>query len=551
MRTFLASSILAASTLTMPAAEKKIISFGWEFQKASPAQILANSDRFKALGINGVGISLRTRDDKGDSSTFRRQIVNGPKYQMSDFAYLMDDLRKIANTPHLKHSFILGYRAPLKRLAWTDDEAWGVAAHNMALIGRIARETGLKGICCDHEDYYKQHQYEPAEGEPPFDELCKIARRRGREVFGALFRELPDARVLFYWFLTFEKDYFTVTNPEALVKSKRDLWPAFADGILDALPKSAIIIDGDEHAYNSDYLTRDFHVSACNQRLLAPKLVSPENREKHRRQVQVGFGLYLDMYVTPAGSYWYSPPINGSRAEHFRRNLADAVFLADEYVWLWGERHVSAHYQGYDLQERVKGKDTTWDEAMPGFAAALVSVRDNDGGRKRAAAEAEGKPKPDLNPNPACTPSENRNLPRPYHTWKPSKNTECVFALDRSVGDGDSTSVSMQGGRGGCISVESPVSAVGDLYEVSVRAKYTGQKPQARITWRLDGRWVPGRPSISICFSEPDRSGWCTGKALYTIPPGTDAMTVILGTERNQKPGDKIWFDNIHIWRIR
>ena len=77
----------------------------------------------------------------------------------------------------------------------------------MALIGRIARETGLKGICCDHEDYYKQHQYEPAEGEPPFDELCKIARKRGREVFGALFRELPDARVLFYWFLTFEKDY--------------------------------------------------------------------------------------------------------------------------------------------------------------------------------------------------------------------------------------------------------------------------------------------------------------------------------------------------------
>ena len=91
--------MLAISSLNMHAAEKKIISFGWEFQKATPAQILTNSEKIKALGINGVGISLRKSDDKGDSSTFRRQIVNGPKYQMSDFAYLMDDLRKIANTP--------------------------------------------------------------------------------------------------------------------------------------------------------------------------------------------------------------------------------------------------------------------------------------------------------------------------------------------------------------------------------------------------------------------------------------------------------------------
>lgn len=548
----LASVAVLASVGGSLAAEKKIISFGWEFQKATPKHILANADRLKSLGINGVGISLRKSDDQSEGSEFRRAVINGPKYEMSDFADQLDDLKKISKIPHLKDSFILGYRAPFKRLAWTDDAAWEVAAHNLALIGRIARVTGFKGISCDHEDYHHQYQYVPAKGELPYDELRKIARQRGRQVFGALFRELPDARVLFYWFLTFEKDYFTLADPEPLVRQKQDLWPAFADGILDVLPPGARIIDGDEHAYNSDFLTRDFHVSACNQKLLAPRLVSPENREKHLRQVQVGFGLYLDMYTTPKGSYWYSPPVNGSRGEHFRRNLSDAVFLAEEYVWLWGERYVSTRWSGdYPLQERVRGKDQTWDEVIPGFSEALKSVRDDDRGLMRAVRALKGKERVDVNPNPACKADGSKGkLPKPYTFWHSSKNKDCVVAFDETTGDGDNTSLSLENSRGASIFVSFPVSAVGDAYELSVRSKYVGPVAKGRLSFRKEGRWAPGAASVSIAFSAPDESGWSTGKAYFTIPPGVDEMAIVLGNEKPHEKGDKIWFDNIRLMRV-
>ena len=55
-------------------------------------------------------------------------------------------------------------------------------------------------------------------------------------------------------------------------------------------------------------------------------------------EVQSWNGLYLDMYTTPENAKWYFRPTEGSRLRTFSENLAQAIDVADEYVWVYGEK---------------------------------------------------------------------------------------------------------------------------------------------------------------------------------------------------------------------
>ena len=64
----------------------------------------------------------------------------------------------------------------------------------------------------------------------------------------------------------------------------------------------------------------------------------PTDMSRLGAQVITGLGLYMDSYVNDETSSWYFGPIDGSRLEYLRRNMAQALSGTDEYVWLWGER---------------------------------------------------------------------------------------------------------------------------------------------------------------------------------------------------------------------
>ena len=531
------------------ATRKKFVLFGWELQDATPGQILANAGKLAGTSFDGVGIYPRIKMPDGREYT-HRNVTDGPEFPEGVFDSYLPDLRRFAQTDHLRESFIVCFRAPGRRLAWTNDVAWNVMAKNIGILAKLARESGIKGLAVDHEDYSMQRQFFRMDGDPPYDELVKIARSRGRQVFGAVFREHPEARILFYWFLSEAADYFAVADPAKAARGRQDLWPAFVDGILDVLPPSAKIIDGDENAYRNDYVTRDFHVSACNQRLLAPLLLSPENRAKHALQVLVGFGLYIDMYANPEGAYWYFGPDGGSRAEHFRRNLLDATHLADEYVWFWSEHHVTIRWEDMPLQDRIAGKDKTWEECVPGFLSAMAGVRDDDGGlrRRRAELEATGK-LIDGNPNPSCVDDGRHPLPNPYRTWRKKGDEGALFCLDKEVGDGDSSSVCMSGTVTGTMYADLCGVVPGGAYCVTCRAR--GNNPKGRVSWKRDGKWAQGKPDIELVFGAADESGWRTAEVYFNVPPGVDTMSTVLYCGPKRSVSDKVWFDNIHLYRLR
>ena len=65
--------------------------------------------------------------------------------------------------------------------------------------------------------------------------------------------------------------YFSAPDVKELMRKNEDLAPAFVDGILDAMPETATLIDGCEHSYWSLSDRSDFHImytklrSVCSQ----------------------------------------------------------------------------------------------------------------------------------------------------------------------------------------------------------------------------------------------------------------------------------------------
>ena len=533
-----------AATVFGDSPRKKYIAFGWEFKRISPKVLLANADKFQATGIDGVGIYLCATNSAGKELMF---VSRGDRWEKEAFRDQVPVLRQIAKTPHLSESFFVGFGAPLKRFAWTDDAAWANLEHSMSVLGWLTKETGIKGVSGDFEDYHHQWQFNRVDGDPEWDELVKIVRRRGAQIYGAMFRENPNLKALFYWILCFNTEYLTSPDPVAMARQNGDLQPAFFDGILDAMPETARLINGDEHTYRAEAVKRDFAYSLCNQRTVCPKLVSPENRAKFLRLTQVSFAIYSDMYANDEKAFWYFPPKGGSRAEHLRRNLLDATRLADEYIWFWGEKHPSIHWENAYVEPRVRCPDT-WEEAIPGMTEALLCCKDPDWGlARRLTALKRGGKMVDRNPNPNCEGKGDR-LPAPYSSWKSQADKDAGGSvyLDSSTGCKAAPSISMKGCKNSCALYIVKNCEPGESYAVMLASK---GETRISIAFQKDNGWVRGMQGVSPLHGEPDAAGWRHWRGMVIVPPGCDSFVIKFGADR-ANDGKQVWFDDVHVVKL-
>ena len=528
---------------------KKYLSFGWEFRDATAKALVANADRLADTAFDGVGIYLNgATNSVGEELKF---VARGAKWEKEAFKDVLPDLKVLAKTPHLSESLLVGcFGAPVKRFAWTDDAAWENLGHSLGVVGWLTRESGIKGLWCDYEDYHGQNQFTLTDADPSWEEMQVLARKRGAQVFGPLFRENPNVRLLFCWVLTFPREYFNAPDVRAMAKGNGDLWPAFLNGILDVMPETARLIDGDEHCYRAESRQRDFHYSYAKQRTVCPQLVAPEHREKYLRQTGVSFGLYFDSYVNPAGHGWYMEPANGSRAERLRRNLLDATRLADEYVWFWGEMNTSAKW-GADMrvQKSLQRRDKTWDEQIGGVNEAMRCCKDPDWGLARRLKELKAKGElVDLVSNPKCeNRGEKRSLPSPYGFWKPKNETKAEFFLDETTGHGDSSSISMRNAKLGTIILDIPNVKGGDTYAVMFAAK--GGPLDARVNWHTKTWWNRSQDDVGFVLGAPDADGWRTACSMVIVPEGVDVFSVLF-TVKDKKNRPQIWVDDIHVVKL-
>ena len=551
----LAAGILPASqarTVSEKTEGKKVLGLCWGFSAASPSVCLKHADRFADAGFDGQLMQVLTW--KGGKRLEMHFNIWDTEWRYDDYRQEIPVLKKLTAHRAFRETFLSSLTAPSKRrIDWNgDDEIWSRTAANLRTAARIAREGGCRGLWMDTEDYRKKLQFKRVPGEMPLDELRRTVRTRAAQLFKGAFEEYPDMTLFSLWFLSLSPNWYASPygdrDEHAIADGESDLWPAFVNGILDVLPESAWLVDGNEN-YWCDADKNSF----CRDRLWIKRglreLVAPENKAKYDRQMQVSTGLYLDMYVNGTNTVWRFPEKDGSRLETFHRNYVQAIDAVDEYVWLYGEKLQFIKWDNsYPLQSGCVR--TTWDEALNGIDDIVCAGKDADGFIRKRIAElkAAGKWR-NLVANGACEADDPGVVPKPFSVWQPPlKDGDAakkgVFGVDSGFGDGDKSSLCAEGAAEGCFLVNVKDVTPGDYYLVKVSAAGVGIRTV--VSWRDKAGKYTGR-NFHLSFS-PSEGMWRKGRLLVRAPMKAARMTLTMNVELAE--GEKAWFDNVEVYRM-
>ena len=526
----------AACVAFADAPEKKIVLYGWDTGEASLETVLSNADKFAETGLDGISLIIKgNRTGQVRRSQTRDYAFVDPKWSKAEFTKPIELLKQITPKPGLQHCYLQVDWSQKPRLKWSDDAAWERAAHNMGILAWIAKEGNLDGMFIDHEDYQGTKQFGPCPEDGDYAMISRLARKRGAQIISAMAAENPNLHLVFFWLLSHSTRW--IGDPEsdlaAIVAQRQDPWPAFVNGMLDALPPQMRLADGNEFGYLFRADNNDYIMDAFRQRQMLVQLVEPENRAKFRANVQVSSGHYLDCYSNKDG-HWYLPPLNGSRLARLEDNLHQGLTCADETVWLFGERRQIVKWEGNAARwNGVK----TWEEELPGFADVMRRLRSP---RKWAAEKVAAKRKAGTLRNlVAPRPDGTGGIPKPFGTWQ-GGTSKGSFTVDGQA-------LCATGVSDGCFLANVPDVKAGQWYFVSFDVK--GEPgPRAGIQWQNNGVYDWSVPARYPVF-EPLKDGWRRGTIVVRVPHGVDLMALHLGT-KHRTADEKTWFARIAVYRL-
>jgi len=542
----------SVDALGLSPVRKKVIATGRDVNSVTPHTMQEFMDAMAGGPFDGAIIGFSVEGDNGVHCS-HTSAANGDVWKKEWFASDVTAL-KAARSDTLTDNFFRVFIAPFPsregpkatRMAWGDDARWAALANNLGVLAWVAKEGGLKGLSLDPEDYQEIHQFQYLPSDGDYEVTATLARERGRQVMRAMATEYP-AITIWPWLFSFRPRVWRTSTPGDAVKAQNDLWIPFANGLLDELPPGATIADS-----NKSYLFggQDFQDEAERMRNGYLNLVAPENRAKYKAQMQVVFGIYLDAHINPEGSKWYRGPVNGSRANGLRQDIADALDAADEYVWVYGE-------QGrWTTQARGSRNAPLWADLMPDVARIIELAKDPDGQGRRdvEALRSKGELK-NLVLNAGFEGSAEDgetgapNLPASWRTWQHEAKHQGVFSLDRSVGYRSGSSARAAGVGEGCL-IQGFEVKPGEMYAIEAVALPGGEsRCHVDIGWQTpDGNWTLENRNWQICFTE-GQDDWQEAFGVVTVPAGVGRMQVLLGV---LQPGteDVCWFDNAGVYRL-
>jgi hypothetical protein len=310
---------------------KKLIYYGWGIPETQ--YVRDHWREMEQMPFDGTGINVAV-DRKawlgGVTAINNRlgwRVVGRTTFRIEDFADTIADLRA-AGWQRFTDNFLPVYIpiAEAADLNWFDEERWRIVVNNFGVVAKIAAEGGAKGLILDPEQgtTVKPFSY-PSQRQQvnrPFAEYAQMARLRGRQVMAAITTSLPDPVILSL--LGYTLTQYGLRPGDPVPEAPYGLLPAFYDGLLEAMPPRACLIDGYEFAYGykqrRQFLEgyRKIHETAITLSAV-PRL--------YRAHVRAGFGLWLDGGRRPD---YFSP-------EELRRALSDALDISDGYVWLYSQ----------------------------------------------------------------------------------------------------------------------------------------------------------------------------------------------------------------------
>ena len=551
VRSFLLFTAMAAAVAAF-GGRKFYVGAGWDVGSLPPVDMVQSLALIANIPLDGIRFSLKAKFPDGTNIT-SSTAMDGRKWPVDVFDPQLEDIRKITALPNMKHCF-LGVRAsPNKRLAWTDDAAWESFAPNVSVLARVAKAASIRGICPDYEDYRHQFQYSLADSDPGLDETLALARKRGAEVHRAMFAAYPEMTLFMWHFLDrhFPHHFTGLTDIPQDVRSRRDLFIAYLNGIFDVLPPSARIVACEED-YKYSAAKRDFYKAIAEEKQFNEQLLDPVHRMKHRLQVSLGFAVYLDAYRPDnQKSKWaLGPDKYGSFAGHLMEDVEQATRATDEYVWFWGEKRSYVPWRNpgiasniYSCRQYSGDRLKTWDAEFGGLYDALMRFKDPVGYAKaKWNAISSDARAVNLADNGDCSSLDG------FMVWQKKRPVEGTFEVDSAVGESGSRSIVLKGVHG-AVTRFVRNRAQGGLYLVRVLSKGEGDAGvSVNVSFLKDDKWDFKIPSVQIPAVGMTASGWTEHLMTLRIPDGADGFGVKLCGELRE--GQRAWFDDLSVHEL-
>ena len=510
------------------AAPGKLIATGWDSPNAAEFRIYAAE--FEKWPFDGVTIFPTVKRLDGTTSS-NGYAFSRERWDPSACREMTADLA--ATRSRLKaDSFLFCYSNP-GDVDWFEDSGWAEIVDHWRQLARAARQGGLRGLLFDAEPYtapYRQFNDTGQIGAArhTFEEYAAQARKRGRQVMGAVAAEYPGATIFSYRLLS---DLLSLTGKggdprQALSGNTYALLPAFVDGWLDVAPTTITLIEGDE---DIGYRANDpatFDRAYARLRMEIPALLDPVNVGRYRNQVLISHGLYLDAYTNPPGSPWYIDPLGGTPADRLEANTAAALRAADSRcVWIYGETG------RWWPQRPGTPQRPAWPDKLKSADTALLRAKD-----PVAAARAFLMAAPrsaNLLKNGDFSLHTANGLPADWWIWQDEKSNGQP-AMEKDAAQWSGTA---QGAVGQNVSVKP-----GRRYAVSALLLRSGRGSAiVSLGWKnAQVHWSNAADNVQLLPETASRPGvWREACGIVTAPPGSAFMIVMFAASGQGSAQDR------------
>jgi len=565
----LSASTFAQTAFSQPV-QKKLIELGWD--KPDAASLRKNLKQMERSPFNGVIINITGANEKGEKVSFYHAFSNAT-WKKEYFQSSIDDLKAI-HSQKLTDNFVQ-FTANPGNVDWFDDAGWKQVVDHWRIAAQVAKEGGLKGIAFDPEPYVKPHRQfdyaaQPQHDKHSFAEYQAKARQRGREVVNAMASVDPHLVILTTRMLSDVMTAAFSPTPQAALPSTGplNLCPAFINGWLDAAPPTMIFVEGTEdpgYRANSQF---DFLKAGNEMRQNALSLIAPENRQKYKAQVQVSFGIYLDAYINDPSKYYYIDPKGETSTERLYQNVGYAADVADEYVWIYGEK-----YRWWPTANKSV-KAESWNDAMPGINEALLGAVHPQMQWMATQKIAELQKKGTLvnlvkngdfsagttkstgntaTNNNAPADWKSVGAPANWSTWQ-TRVSKGTFNQDNAVNHHASSggSARLAGISNGCIIQGFDVKP-GESYVVRAWFRQMGNSlGNIRIRWQTaTGKWVAQSKDVMIYAPAAKDENWHMMAGIVTVPEDAAKLIILLNATGQSSPNDVIWYDDVEAFRTQ
>ena len=321
--------------------DKKLIQYGWD--APDTAYLRKHVKRMEASPFDGIVLTVRPAAGEGKlggTDSLSWTAFQRKRFTPDNYEHAIADL-KAAASKKFTDNFIAIVSQTDADFDWFDDAAWADVLHNVAIMGRIAKQGGCVGLMFDPEEYAGPiwsyaRMPEAVRAKHTYEAYAAKVKQRGGELIKAVNAEFADVKIL-----TLFGPYLFAQNVNWIGRSRAseanyNLLGPFYDGVLTAANEKTTLIDGYEQSYG--FTAEDQFVAGRRDILTEARAHSlvPEQFDKH---VRVGFGLWLDNQSGAKGGWFPDEPTkNHFTPEQWRSAVHSAMKHSDGYVWIYNER---------------------------------------------------------------------------------------------------------------------------------------------------------------------------------------------------------------------